>query len=163
MRNEPQNAAQKLADGNPIRTKKSPGWRLGQEAVGAGVPGGNSSAPFPDTKSAVLSPSTVSSQSRASQPAHAYSRLAHFGPAPRRNIRNKLSVLDSLMRAQSLFAPMADHRPRSSYESDNVPWSKAVARRATRSTIGQELKALYQVPQDLATGNWINLGFSEPV
>ena len=46
-------------------------------------------------------------------------------------------------------APVADHRPRSSYESDNVPWSKAAARRATRTTIGQELKALYQVPQDL--------------
>jgi hypothetical protein len=47
---------------------------------------------------------------------------------------------------------MADHRPRSSYESDNVPWSKAVARRATHTTIGQELKALYQVPQDLLQG-----------
>jgi hypothetical protein len=42
---------------------------------------------------------------------------------------------------------MADHRPRSSYEY--TPWSKAVARRATRTTIGQELKAFYQVPQDL--------------
>jgi len=48
-----------------------------------------------------------------------------------------------------MIAPMMDHSPRSSYESDNVPWSKAVARRATRTTIGQELKALYQVPQDL--------------
>jgi hypothetical protein len=44
---------------------------------------------------------------------------------------------------------MADHRLRSSYESDNVPWSKAVARRAARTTIGQELKAFYQVPRDL--------------
>jgi hypothetical protein len=44
---------------------------------------------------------------------------------------------------------MADQRPRSSYESDNVPSSKAVARGAIRTTIGQELKALYQVPQDL--------------
>jgi hypothetical protein len=44
---------------------------------------------------------------------------------------------------------MADHRPCSSYESDNVPWSKAVARRAARNTIGQELKAFYSVPQDL--------------
>jgi hypothetical protein len=44
---------------------------------------------------------------------------------------------------------MADHRPRSSYESNNTPWSKAVARRATRTTIGQELKAFYHVPQDL--------------
>jgi len=44
---------------------------------------------------------------------------------------------------------MADQRPRSSYESDNVRWSKAVARRVTHTTIGQELKALFQVPQDL--------------
>jgi hypothetical protein len=44
---------------------------------------------------------------------------------------------------------MADHRPRSSYESNNTPWSKAVARRATRTTIGQELKAFYHIPQDL--------------
>ena len=75
---------------------------------------------------------------------HAYSCFALFAPGPRRNIRNKLSVLDSLMRAQSLFAPMADRRPGSSYESDNVPF--------TRTTIGQELKALYQVPQDLPQG-----------
>jgi len=47
---------------------------------------------------------------------------------------------------------MADQRHRSSYESDNVPWSKAVARRATRTTIGQELKALYQVPRDVPQG-----------
>ena len=67
----PRNAAQGLADGNPIRTKKSPGCEsgLGQEAVGAGVPGSNSSAPFPDSNRAVLSPSAVSSQSGASQPA----------------------------------------------------------------------------------------------
>jgi hypothetical protein len=30
-----------------------------------------------------------------------------------------------------------------------MPWSKAVARRAARTTIGQELKAIFQVPQDL--------------
>ena len=47
---------------------------------------------------------------------------------------------------------MRDYGPRSSYELDNVPWSKAVARRATRTTIGQELKALYQVPQDVPQG-----------
>ena len=56
------------------------------------------------------------------------------------------------MRGASLLAPMADHGSRSSYESDNVPSSKAVARRATRTTIGQELQALYQVPQDLPQG-----------
>jgi hypothetical protein len=44
---------------------------------------------------------------------------------------------------------MADRRPRSSYESDNVPWSKAVARRAVRTMIGQELRARYEVPQGL--------------
>ena len=44
---------------------------------------------------------------------------------------------------------MADQRPRCSYESDNVPWSKAVARLAMHTAIGQELKALYQAPQDL--------------
>jgi hypothetical protein len=44
------------------------------------------------------------------------------------------------------------HGGSSSCESDNVPWSKAVARRATRTTIGQELKTLYQVPQDLQQG-----------
>jgi hypothetical protein len=42
---------------------------------------------------------------------------------------------------------MRDYRPRTSYESDNVPWSKAVARRATRTMIGQELRARYEVPQ----------------
>jgi hypothetical protein len=47
---------------------------------------------------------------------------------------------------------MRDYSPRSSYEPDNVPWSKAVARRATRTAIGQELKALYQVPQDVPQG-----------
>ena len=44
---------------------------------------------------------------------------------------------------------MRDYRPRSSYESDNVPWSKVVARRAVRTMIGQELRARYEVPQDL--------------
>jgi hypothetical protein len=44
---------------------------------------------------------------------------------------------------------MTDYLPRSSYESDNVPWSKAVARRAVRTMIGQELRARYKVPQGL--------------
>jgi hypothetical protein len=52
---------------------------------------------------------------------------------------------------------MRDYSPRSSYESDNVPWSKAVARRATRTTIGQELKALYRVPQDVPQGMFMLL------
>ena len=56
------------------------------------------------------------------------------------------------MRGAIMLAPMVEHRPRSTYESDNVPWSKAVALRAMRATIGQDLKALYQVPQDLPQG-----------
>ena len=44
---------------------------------------------------------------------------------------------------------MRDYRPRSSYESDNVPWSKAVVRRAVHTMIGQELRARYEIPQDL--------------
>ena len=44
---------------------------------------------------------------------------------------------------------MKDYGPRSSYESENVPWSKAVARRAVRAMIGHELRARYEVPQDL--------------
>jgi hypothetical protein len=44
---------------------------------------------------------------------------------------------------------MTDHRPRSSYESNNVRYSKAAGCRAVRTTIGQELKARYEVPQAL--------------
>ena len=44
---------------------------------------------------------------------------------------------------------MRDYSPRSSYESDNVPWSKAVTCRAVRTMIGQELRARYDVAQDL--------------
>ena len=47
------------------------------------------------------------------------------------------------------MAPMADYRPRSSYQSDNVPLSEATARRALRMMIGQELGMRYKVPQDL--------------
>src|ERR1700734_2755827 len=54
------------------------------------------------------------------------------------------------MRGASLVAPMADHRPRSSYESDNVPWSKAVTRRAMTTAIGEELRARYQPPDQLS-------------
>jgi hypothetical protein len=43
---------------------------------------------------------------------------------------------------------MTHYRPRSSYESDNAPWSKAVAHRAVRTMIGQELRMRYKV-QDL--------------
>jgi hypothetical protein len=47
------------------------------------------------------------------------------------------------------MTPMADYGPRSSYESDNVPLSEAMARRALRTMIGQELGTHYKVPQDL--------------
>ena len=46
-------------------------------------------------------------------------------------------------------APMKDYRARSSYELDNVAWSKAVACRAARMMIGQELRARYEISQDL--------------
>jgi hypothetical protein len=44
---------------------------------------------------------------------------------------------------------MTDHRPRSSYESNNVRYSKAAGCRAVSTTIGQELKARYEVPHAL--------------
>jgi hypothetical protein len=44
---------------------------------------------------------------------------------------------------------MRDYYPRSSYESDNVSWSKAMARRAVRTMIGQDLRARYEISQDL--------------
>jgi hypothetical protein len=47
---------------------------------------------------------------------------------------------------------MTDRRPRSSYESDNLPRSKAAAARAMCITIGQGLMACYEVPQNLPHG-----------
>ena len=38
------------------------------------------------------------------------------------------------------------------YEPDNVPRSKTVALRAVRTMIGLEVRALYEVPQDLPHG-----------
>jgi hypothetical protein len=43
---------------------------------------------------------------------------------------------------------MPDHRPRSSYEWDKLPYTKAAARCAVRNTIGQELRVRYEVSQD---------------
>jgi hypothetical protein len=40
-------------------------------------------------------------------------------------------------------------RFRSSDESDQLPYSKTAAYRAVRTTIGQELKARYEIPRDL--------------
>jgi hypothetical protein len=45
---------------------------------------------------------------------------------------------------------MTDHRPRSSYETDWLPYTKATARCAVRTTIGQELSACYEVPQHMS-------------
>jgi hypothetical protein len=47
---------------------------------------------------------------------------------------------------------MTDHRPRSSYESDNLPRSKVAARSAMCKTIGQGLIARYEVPRSLPPG-----------
>jgi hypothetical protein len=44
---------------------------------------------------------------------------------------------------------MTDHRPRSSYESEKLHYSKAAALRAVRTIIGQELRARYEVQSDL--------------
>jgi len=44
---------------------------------------------------------------------------------------------------------MANHGPRSSYESDALPWSKRAAHRAMLNLIGQSLATLYQVPPEL--------------
>ena len=44
---------------------------------------------------------------------------------------------------------MTDYRARSSFELDNVPWSKAVAHRAVRTLLGQELRARYEISQEL--------------
>ena len=50
---------------------------------------------------------------------------------------------------QAAITPTTDHRLRSSYESIQLPYTKAAGRRAVRTAIGQELKAHYEVPQDL--------------
>jgi hypothetical protein len=55
----------------------------------------------------------------------------------------------ALRGSQREIAPMTDHRPRSSYESDNTHHSKAAARSAVRITIGQKLRVCYEVPQDM--------------
>jgi hypothetical protein len=44
---------------------------------------------------------------------------------------------------------VAHRRFRSKNKSDQLPYSKAAAYRAVRTTIGQELKARCEVPQDL--------------
>ena len=57
---------------------------------------------------------------------------------------------------------MIDHRPRSSYESHWLPYTKVTARSAVRTAIGQALSSRYEVPRDLlvctpfdGTGSWL--------
>ena len=45
---------------------------------------------------------------------------------------------------------MIDHRPRSSYESDWLPYTKVTARSAVRAAIGAALRSRYEVPQHLS-------------
>jgi hypothetical protein len=40
------------------------------------------------------------------------------------------------------------NRPRSSYESDWLPYTKVTARSAVRTAIGQALSGRYEVPRD---------------
>ena len=44
---------------------------------------------------------------------------------------------------------MIDRRPRSSYESDWLPYTTVTARSAVRVAIGQALSSRYEVPRDL--------------
>jgi hypothetical protein len=44
---------------------------------------------------------------------------------------------------------MIDRRPRSSYESDWLPYTKETARRAVRIAIGQALRARSETPRHL--------------
>ena len=45
---------------------------------------------------------------------------------------------------------MIDRCPRSSYESDWLPYTKETARRAVRIAIGQALRARFEAPQELS-------------
>jgi hypothetical protein len=44
---------------------------------------------------------------------------------------------------------MIERRPRSSYESDWLPYTKETARHAVRVAIGQALRARFEAPQEL--------------
>jgi hypothetical protein len=44
---------------------------------------------------------------------------------------------------------MTEDGPRSSYEPEWLLYTEMAARRAMRTTIGQKLRARYEVPQDL--------------
>ena len=45
---------------------------------------------------------------------------------------------------------MTDRRPRSSYESDWLPYTKVTGRIAVRAAIGEALRSRYEVPQHLS-------------
>jgi hypothetical protein len=45
---------------------------------------------------------------------------------------------------------MADRGPRSSYESDWLPYTKVTARYAVRAAIGEALRSRSEVPQHLS-------------
>jgi hypothetical protein len=53
------------------------------------------------------------------------------------------------VRGAAEIAPMIDRRPRSSYESDWLPYTKVTARSAVRAAIGQMLSSRYEVTQDV--------------
>jgi hypothetical protein len=48
-----------------------------------------------------------------------------------------------------MIAPMTDHRPRSSYESDRLPYTKRAAWNVVRTTIGKELPTRCEILQEL--------------
>ena len=47
---------------------------------------------------------------------------------------------------------MTDRSPRSSYESDWLPYTKETSRSAVRAAIGEALRNRYEVPQRLPNG-----------
>jgi hypothetical protein len=51
-----------------------------------------------------------------------------------------------------MIAPMTDHRPRSSYESDRLPYTKRAAWNVVRTTIGKELPTRCEILQELPSG-----------
>ena len=64
-----------------------------------------------------------------------------------RTIRSSCATLTR--RRPCMPIDVTRRRFRSSDESDQLPYAKAAAHRAVRATIGQELKAYYEVARDL--------------
>jgi hypothetical protein len=64
--------------------------------------------------------------------------------------RNKPSIHSlSFREDESRGTPMIERRPRSSYESDWLPYTKETARQAVRVAIGEVLRARFETPQEL--------------